>query len=305
MDGAPPPASALVLVDTPKPEMIDRSELFDGMRADPNILKIEFDHHLEADSRYFGDPDYRLVYEASSTCEILGLLALKMDADAHLKARNDVDELLSRNLVLAVLSGMIGDSQMGRYLKTRRERWFYARFSVLFEKLLEKKTVSGSNNFSSKEQVFDALAALSNDEDACYRYMSTNASTAGRVRFVSLDAEASRFLFATYGNDTVVAVSKALVDRFAEESGYLGLVGYYDDPALSPFAQFRLRRSQAFNVLDLRDALARLRIANGGGHPGAVGFRVERAALPDIGSAIAAFARELSAMADEAIAGGA
>jgi diguanylate cyclase (GGDEF)-like protein len=294
-----PRPAALVLLDTPKPAMMDRRELYAELEKDPSILKIELDHHLEADSRYWGDPDYRLVYEASSTCEIIGLLATKIANRPKLLAKYEIDELLSRNIVLAVLSGMIGDSQMGRYLKTRRERWFYNRFSALFEKMLECKTVTGSGNFRSKEQVFDALAALSNDEESCFRFMSRKAADLGPVRVAVLGPEDSRHLFATYGNETVVAVSKALVDRLAEEGGKLGLVGYYDDPALSPFVQFRLRRSQAFTDIDLREALARLDMTNGGGHPGAVGFRVEREKLPDIEASSRVFAAVLGQMAGE------
>jgi diguanylate cyclase (GGDEF)-like protein len=300
----PPPfaPSTLVLVDTPKPSMIDRGELYEALRADPSVLKIELDHHLEADSVYFGDPGYRLVYEASSTCEIIGRLAIKMANDRRLMEKYQIDELLSRNLVLAILSGMIGDSQMGRYLKTPRERWFYARFSAMFERLLRRKTRSGSGNFSSKEQVFKALTALSHDEDACFRYMSEGAATEGRVSFSVLDQASSSFLFSTYGNDIAVVVSKALVDSLAESNGSLGLVGFYDDPAVSPFVQFRLRRSQAFSALDLRDALARLGMKNGGGHPGAVGFRIEREAVPDIAEAARGFVAVLNAMAKEVLA---
>jgi diguanylate cyclase (GGDEF)-like protein len=291
-----PSASTLVLVDTPKPEMIDRPELFERLAADPEVLRIELDHHLAADSRYFGDRGYCLVYEASSTCEVIGFLAMKIQGDAALLARHQVDELLSRNLVLAVLSGMIGDSQMGKYLKTRRERWFYDRFSALFERMLTSKTRSGSGNFSSKEQVFDALASLSADEDACFREMSRGSVTAGRVRYVALGPESSSGLFERYGQDTVVAVSKALVDRLAEDGGCLGLVGYYDDPAVSPFAQFRLRRSQAFADIDLRDAIPRLGFTNGGGHPGAVGLRIERGEVPDIEAKVRTMAARLNGM---------
>ena len=296
-DGALPPCSVLVLVDTPKPELIDQGERYAGLVEDSSVLKIELDHHIGADSSYFGDPGYRLVYEASSTCEIIGHMAMKIEADEGLMARYEIGELLSRNLVLAIISGMIGDSQMGRFLKSRRERWFYARFSALFEKMLEKKTISGSGNFSSKEQVFKALAALSDSEEACYGLMSGKVRTIGRVGLAVLDAEASRHVFSTFGNETLVAVSKALVDALAEDSGCLGLIGYYDDPGLSPFAQFRLRRSQSFTSLDLREALARLGIANGGGHPGAVGFRIERESVPDIEAAARRFAELLSEMA--------
>ena len=295
-DGELPPCSALVLVDTPKPAMLDQRERFEALLHDPAILRIELDHHLGADSRYLGQPGYCLVYEASSTCEIIAYLAIKLQNDAGLMARYELDELLSRNLVLAVISGMIGDSQMGRFLKSKRERWFYQRFSSLFERMLVRKTRSGSGNFTSKEQIFDAMASLSVDEDACYAFMRKGARKEGRVSYAFLNAEDSRSLFATYGNDTSITVSKALTDDLAEESGFLGLVGYYDDPALSPFVQFRLRRSQAFDALDLREALAELSMTNGGGHPGAVGFRMEREAVKDIEATGKAFALALEAM---------
>ena len=297
-----PSCGALVLVDTPKPSMIDRAERYAAMREDPAILKIELDHHLEADSRYFGDPDYRLVYEASSTCEIISFLAIKLGKNEEMTAKYQITELMSRNLVLAILTGMIGDSRMGRYLKTHRERWFYARFSALFERMLQCQTRSGSGNFSNKEQVFTALVALSYDEEACFRFIISHAEQVGHVKFAVLDGDRSRDLFQTYGNDTTVAVSRAVVDRLAEESGYLGFVGYYDDPAHSSFVQFRLRRSQALTTLDLRDAIARMGITNGGGHPGAVGFRLERDAVANIVAAARGYADVLNAMLDQAIA---
>ncbi|MEI6875438.1 MAG: diguanylate cyclase, partial [Spirochaetota bacterium] len=297
--GPLPRPSVLVFVDTPKPAHIDRKGLYEDLLADASIPKLELDHHLGADSVYIGDRGLRLVYEASSTCEIIGHLAMKMEADAVLMARYEIGELLSRNLVLAILSGMISDSQMGKFLKSRRERWFYERFSSLFEEILLKKTHSGSGNFSSKEQVFEALAALSEAEDACFRFMSKNAVSIGRVRYAVLDADSSSSLFATWGNETVVIVAKALVDTLAETSGSLGLVGFYDDPANSPFVQFRLRRSQAFTALDLRDAIARIGMTNGGGHPGAVGFRIEREAMPDIAASAKEFALSFAKMVEE------
>jgi len=297
--------STLVLVDTPKPEMIDRGELFESLRYDPGVLKIEIDHHLEADSAYFGDPDYRLVYEASSTCEIIGRLAFKMAGEERLKGRFRFEDFLSRNLVLAVLSGMIGDSQNGVYFKTPKERWFYVRMSAMFERMLRQMTRTDSGNYSSKEEVFSALAALSQDEDSCFRFMSRKIESAGGLSFAVLDQEASATLFSTYGPDTAVVVAKALVDALAEKNGRLGLVGYYDDPASSDFAQFRLRRSRGFSSLDLRETLPLLGVENGGGHPGAIGFRIPRGEVPDIAAAARRFAGILSAAADASAASGA
>ncbi len=296
-DGPPPTGySSIVIVDTPKPEMIDRGPAYEGLFRDPSILKIEIDHHLESDSTYAGDPGHRLVMGASSSCEIVGLLAYKMYRDRALMDRYQIAELFTRNIVLSILSGIIADSRMGKYLKTRREKWFYAWFSSLFERLLAEKTRSGSGNFSSKEQVYEALASLTEHEKDCYELLSSKARTVGGLRYVALDEDESAGIFSAYGSDTVAAVSRATVDRFAEESGRLGLVAYYDAPGNSDFVQFRLRRSQSFGDLDLREAIVRLGIENGGGHPGAVGFRIPKRDVGDFDNTMAGIAARLNAM---------
>ncbi len=277
----PPSCSTLVLVDTAKPSMIDRPELFERMRRDPGVLKIEIDHHLESDSRYFGDEGYNLVYRASSTCEIIGYLSLKLEEDRALMAEFQIDELMTRNLVLAVLSGILGDTQMGKFISTRRELMFYRYFSSLFERLLAEKTRRGSANFSTKEQVFDTLKRLSDEEEACHAELSADVREMANLAYAFVGPEASGYLAERFGEETLVAVSKNLADELAERSGKLGLVGYFDDPSVSPFAQFRLRRAQGYSGIDLREVLVRLGIVNGGGHPGAVGFRVERSAMDE------------------------
>jgi single-stranded DNA-specific DHH superfamily exonuclease len=80
----------------------------------------------------------------------------------------------------------------------------------------------------------------------------------------------------------MVNVSKAIADHLAEACGKLALVAYYDAPSLSDFVQFRLRRSARYNHIDLRRVLTGLKIENGGGHPGAIGFRLKKEDIPEI-----------------------
>ncbi|HUW39700.1 MAG TPA: DHH family phosphoesterase [Rectinemataceae bacterium] len=276
------PVGAVVVLDTPKPDMIDAGAAIRAIVDDPAVLRIEVDHHLGADASYFGDEGYALVAEASSACELVGYLALKLESDGELMRRRGIDELLSRNLVLAILTGIIADSQMGKYIKTRRERWFFERFSSVFDRMLAQKTKLGSHNFASKEEVFAALASLSTDEEDCYRRVMERRIVSHLVRYVVLPAEEAAALRALYGEDTLTSAAKAAADGLAEEGGYLGLVAYPDDPGVSDFVQFRLRRSQSFTSFDLREVLSRLAIENGGGHPGAIGFRFHSSEVEDL-----------------------
>jgi nanoRNase/pAp phosphatase (c-di-AMP/oligoRNAs hydrolase) len=285
--------STLVILDTPKPDMIAMNEPIARLMEQPSIRKIEIDHHLQLDTQYAGDPGYCLVSEASSTCELLGYMALKLAKKLGMKA----EDFLSRNIALAILTGVVGDSQMGKYLKTSRERRYYQIFTGIFDRLLFEKTVKGRGNLSSMEAIFDVIQRFSVQEKKCYDGIMALKRKSAVVYYVYLDKALSTEMFELYGAELMVNISKAAADTMAEECGKLGMVVYYDDDALSEFIQFRLRRSARFPTLDLRGVLSVLDIRNGGGHPGAVGFRVKKTEVPDL----AAYTEALIARIEELV----
>ncbi|MDR2608525.1 MAG: DHH family phosphoesterase [Treponema sp.] len=274
--------SAVVILDTPKPDMILKNEQIDELLQDPRMRKIELDHHLEADSWYSGDPGYCLVSQASSTCELIGYLSLKVAIRLKRSGRGGGSDFFSRNIALAILTGIVGDSQMGRYLKTNRERWYYSIFSEIFHHLLAQKTIKGSRNMSSMEDIFKVIQSLSEQETHCFNEMKKHLKTFPSIKSISIGEDESEKLFKHYGNEVLVNVAKSAADKLAEDCGKLGLVGYYDDPGLSDLVQFRLRRSCHFTSLDLRDVLREFGIHNGGGHPGAIGFRISKGEIRNI-----------------------
>jgi len=271
--------STIMIVDTAKPEMLTVNSQITDLLNNNAVRKIEIDHHLGRDACYSGDEGYCLVSAACSTCELIGQLLLKM---AGRKDKYGEVEF-SRNLVLAILTGIVGDSQVGKYLTTRREKLYYRIFTELFDKLMGGKT-HGSKGLSSMEAVFDVIQNFSVREKRCYDAFLEMQHTEKSIHYIPIDPSTSAKLFEEYGSDLIVNVSKAVVDTLAENSGKLGLLAYYDDPSLSDFVQFRLRRSAKFLHVDLRSILAELKIENGGGLPGAVGFRIKKEAITDINS---------------------
>lgn len=278
-DSIPDNITTLVILDTPKPDMLMGRELTRSLLADDTIRKIEIDHHLEADSAYGGDPGYCLVDEASSTCELIGYLALKLKKRQDVAEQYHLGKILSRNFVLAVLTGMIGDSKMGKYLKSNREKWFYRMFSSLYDDLLSQGTFKGSSNFSNMNEVYTEMIKLTDAEQECYQYMIKRKKKTDYIGYVVLDKDESEYLVENFDMETIISIARTVADRCAEETGYVSLVGYYDSPEISNLIQFRMRRSQKFRKLDLRSVLSTLAIENGGGHPGAVGFRIDRNAV--------------------------
>ena len=276
----PPDVDTVVLCDTPKPSMIEASPAVREILLDPKVLRIEIDHHMAADSGYFGDEGYCLVTEASSATELIGHILLKLEGRRDLREVHQVAELFPRNLVLTILTGIIGDSNMGQYLKSRREKRYYGIFSAMFNDMLSRRTTK-KTNFFTMDQVFGELQKLSTNEQGCFAYMMDRRRSSPSVGIVALSLEEMAPLFADAEEDTIVSMARVVADRLAEESGKLGLVAYCDNPAHGDLVQFRVRRSGAWKKYDLRKLLELFSIANGGGHEGAIGFRLPRAEVPD------------------------
>ena len=284
-DKLPGNISTVFIMDTPKPVMQERFKGSRQLMSDPDILRIEVDHHLEADSAYIGDEGYCLVDEASSASELVGMLAFKLKNREELIRSFNIQELFSRNFVLAVLTGIIGDSKMGKYLKTRRERWFYRLFSTMFNQLLSNITRKDSSNFSTMDEVFEGLQQLSFEEDECHRIMmDQKVNLSPRIGTVIIPQNIIEEMRKKYDHETIVTVARYTADSLAESSRQLSLVAYYDDKQDSDLIQFRIRRSQSYKDLDVRKILGEFHIENGGGHPGAIGFRFPRQKIPDLHS---------------------
>jgi len=149
----------VIICDTAKPEMRETTPAVDRLLNDPDVLKIEIDHHLDADSRYSGDDGHCLVAAASSAAELVGYLACKLSSRLDIIRRYDIEEVFSRNMVLAVLTGIVSDTQMGKFIKSRKERRFYNIFSDMFNRLLSQKTTKRTN-FNNMKQVTASCAVF-------------------------------------------------------------------------------------------------------------------------------------------------
>jgi len=270
----------VVICDTPKPAMVETSSMVEKLLKDPAVLKIEIDHHIGTDSRYIGDEGYCLVTDATSASELVGHLALKMRNRRGLVDQFQINEVLSRNVVLAILTGIIGDTNMGRFLKSRREKRFYQLFSSMLNNLLAEETVKESN-FKNMDEIFNELHRLSTKEDHSYQYFMDRKQFSQSIGWVALDEGDIEKLFRDVDEETVVTVARAVANELAEESGKLSLVSYYDKAGISDLVQFRVRRSQEYKKYDLRNMLALFSIENGGGHEGAIGFRLPRTEIKD------------------------
>jgi len=280
-DGSIESVDTVVICDTPKPAMLEASPAVQKLLSRKDVLKIEIDHHLETDSKFSGNDGYCLVTQASSTCELVGLLACKLSQRREVREDEVVQDIFSRNMVLSILTGIIGDTQLGKALKTHKERRFYEMFSDMFGRMLTEKTTK-KTNFFNMEQIFGELRRLSSKEERFHDYLTERRNSIPGVSYAILSESESETVHKAYDHDTIIAVARGVADELAEESGYISVVGYYDQADSSSLVQFRARRSFDFQDYDLRKVLKRLEVENGGGHEGAIGFRLDRSEIVDL-----------------------
>jgi len=276
-----PEPDVICILDTPKPEMIALNADIQKFLSNPQLPVIEFDHHLSADAAYSGTQGYCLVMRASSTCEIIGFFCCKLLARKDILDAYGIADLFTRNLVLAMLTGMIGDTKFGLTMKTHRDAFFYALFSDKFAMILRKSAHRNSGNYSSMNDIFKTMQSFSFEEKDLYQKLLEHAHYSGKTGYVVLDSEESQNYLSRTDYSLFVKVIKSVTDFLSEKSGTIGLTAYYDMNEVSDLVQFRIRTSREVTGIDLRSILLDFSITDGGGHPGAVGFRIKKSEIGD------------------------
>ncbi|MCX7679935.1 MAG: DHH family phosphoesterase [Spirochaetes bacterium] len=287
-----PGVDSIIACDTPKPPMLDITPAIQKRLKSKMVLRIEIDHHLGADSNYIGDEGYCLVTEASSSSELVGLIALKLKSQRDILSKFIIADPLSRNFVLAVLTGIIGDTNMGKYLKSKREKKYYAIFSNIYNDILMKTTVRESN-FTNIDQVYYELQKLSEKEAKCYGYIIQKQQMSPSVSYVVLRREDMEYLTKEYDRETIINTTKSIVNDLAEISQKVGIIAFPEKNENTELIQFRMRRSYNFKEFDLRKILEIFSISNGGGHEGAIGFRFPANEIADIDGYMAKLVEKL------------
>jgi len=278
----PDEPDVLCILDTPKPEMVELSDPLRAIVESGKYPIVEFDHHLSADAAWCGTEGLRLVDRATSTCELLAVFCSKICLLPNFRERTGVEEMFSRNLVLSMLTGIIGDTRFGLTLKRERDIFFYNFFTQRFTHILLESFYKNSGNYSNMNDIFESLQSLTVEEKDLYQSLLDHSHYADRVGYLVLDEELSMNYLSRVDYSLFVKVIKSVTDFLAEKSGTFGMTVYYDKPDVADRVQFRVRVSRHVSGIDLRGVLLDLDIADGGGHPGAIGFRVPTKQLMDL-----------------------
>lgn len=270
-----PSYDTIIICDTAKPDLLDAGPTLKARLSDTSILKIELDHHLGADSRYIGSDGYCLVQRATSTCEILLLLCLKLQQQQESLQRLRITDVLTRNISLALAIGILTDTQNGRLINAKREkRVFDAALQILDRRIADhtfddKKATSITDLMQMDQEKSPVEISLNT-------YFMRRVKKQPHLHYVVMYKAESTNLARRFENSLVQNVSRVIADKLAEDSGFFGMTSYVaqsDPNDAQSLMQCRIRRNLNYYDLDLRTVLELCEVEDGGGHEGAVGFR--------------------------------
>jgi DHH family protein len=279
--GTMPPirsVEVLCIFDTPKPDMVAANGCIYDFLNTPSIPKIEIDHHFDSDAAYSGDPAYSLVLHASSTCEILCRICYKLANHPELRQRYSIEELYSRNLVLTLLTGMLGDAKMGNYISNPHDKEVFDYFSKHLNLMLRISTHSEgrTKKIESMERLLDVMKTTDAETEKIYHAIIDRASYTGCIGKVILSEDESNAFLKSIEYTQFTGMIKEATNAIAEKVEGIGISAYYDSPGKSNKIQCRIRASEAMRGIDLHPILSYFKITDGGGHPGAIAFRLPR-----------------------------
>jgi nanoRNase/pAp phosphatase (c-di-AMP/oligoRNAs hydrolase) len=254
----------------------------------PNV--VEIDHHFGADSEELTDYGIKLFRNANSNTEIIGNVLEKL----YDKNPERPDPFSQRNIILGLITGILCDTVGGKVIhyKEDYDHWMQKlgdqlKNSTRWRDSDEKrKEDCQTSKFGDATQVLDYLNKLTEDQESCLILLNTRIESKGNMGFLSLLPSTYQAVNGTcqsFESDWFVDIMGLLLNSVPEKSGYAGVIIFEGKNAEAHDCIFiKIRRAVDFSGVDLRTGEDKIKelfgdlYMGGGGHAGAVSFRIHR-----------------------------
>ena len=251
---------------------------------------IEIDHHFGADSEEIIEYSIKLFRQANANTEIICKLLLTYHEKYH-ESPNPFDQ---RNIILCLITGIMGDTVGGKIIPYKQD---YDYWMDLLQSRLKNITRwrEGSNErvldckdskFGDPKQILDYLNRLTAEQEACFNMLNNRAEIKGRIGFLNLlssNQEEVKNIYEPFDSYWFADIQNFLLNSVPEKSGCAGMLVFEGKNADGEDCFFiKIRRAAKFSGIDLRTTEDKLKnlfgdlYMGGGGHAGAVSFRVHR-----------------------------
>ncbi|MDA0692046.1 MAG: hypothetical protein O3A78_12905 [Nitrospinae bacterium] len=253
-----------------------------------NLPVIEIDHHFGADSEKLSDHGVTLFRKANATTEITGELLKKL----HQKYPEKPHPFNQRNIVISILTGILGDTVGGRTVPCKQSyvQWVGSLGNKLKRNTRWRKPNGArpgddkKTKFGNPQQILDYLNRLSLDQEVCIKSLKKRMVVEGDVCSLNLlNSTYSQVedVCRPYDSPWFAYILGFLLDQIPNTSGKVGLLYFHGKNADDRDCIYiKMRRSTDYSGIDLRTTECQLRAVfggkymGGGGHPGAASFRI-------------------------------
>ena len=143
-----------------------------------------------------------------------------------------------------------------------------------------------NSKFGDPKQILDYLNRLTAEQETCFNMLSNLAEIKGLIGFLNLlgsNQEEIKNTYKTFDSYWFADIQNFLLNSLPEKSGFAGVLVFEGKNADDEDCFFiKIRRAAKFSRIDLRTTEDKLKslfgdlYMGGGGHAGAVSFRVHR-----------------------------
>ncbi len=301
---------AVMFFDTANPQLLPFGATIQNSFIAKGLPVIETDHHFGSDSQPLAPKSVQLYRRANANVEIVGeLFEILQQHGAQ------PDPFEKRSILLSLLTGLLCDTGGGQIIPNRED---YDYWMAKCQKNLKNLTRwrkgtpdrlgdDHEKKFAAPDHLLQYINKLSSDQEACIQKLLDRVEYNGDVAFLNLlDPTHSRYqvCIQPYESGWFSQVRGRLINEAPERSGKIGVVCFN---GISPEGEecifIKIRRAVKYDRFDLRKMEDPLRAwfdgryLGGGGHPGAVSFRVtpteEKQFVADLGKALESVQHQL------------
>lgn len=252
---------------------------------------VEIDHHFGADSEELTEYGIKLFRNANANTEIIGDI-LELLHDVNPESPNPFSQ---RNIILGLITGILGDTVGGKviHFKEEYDRWMEKLGEQLRNITRWRDSADNTraedcktSKFGDPKQILAYLNRLSDDQETCFNLLNSRIETKGEMAFLNLmpsSYQDVKKVCQAFESDWFVDIMSFLLNSVPEKSGHAGVVIYEGENAAGEECVFiKIRRAVDYSGVDLRTAEDQIKklfdgdYMGGGGHAGAVSFRIHR-----------------------------
>jgi nanoRNase/pAp phosphatase (c-di-AMP/oligoRNAs hydrolase) len=277
----------IVFCDTANAQLISHFDTISQCFLECQVPVIEIDHHFGTDSEALSLHGIRLFRKANACTEI----AAEILQEVHQHHPEFPNPFIQRNILLSLLIGMVTDTAGGKVTPLKDD---YSYWIQMLGENLKNGTFRASRvaqdsppdkKISTPEDLLAHLHQMTPEQKQCIQSLLERMECVGEIGYLNLLETTPRDWGGADPTQDLAwfnTLQECVISLVPQRAGKIGILLYRDrDAHGTPCIFLKIRQSPSSNEGDLRkiepvvqSIFGGKNYLGGGGHPGAVSFRI-------------------------------